>query len=256
MTQAVAGKLNGRVAIITGASSGIGRASALRFAAAGAKVLVSDVNEQGGNETVNMVTGAGGEATFASADVSCEDGARSMIEAALSAYGRIDVLFNNAGIVAMNGPTGEASVEVWNRVLAVNLTGVFLGCRFAIPEMLKTGGGAIINTASVAGLVGFPGLPAYCASKGGVVQLTKTMALEYATQGIRVNCICPGVIDTPMVALEALDEAGRAAMSQLEPVGRVGQPEEVAALALFLASDDASFMTGAIIPVDGGFVAR
>ena len=256
MTQAIAGKLAGRVAIITGASSGIGRASALRFAAEGAKVLVSDVNEQGGNETVSMVTGAGGEATFASADVSCEDGARSMIEAALSAYGRIDVLFNNAGIVAMNGPTGEASVEVWNRVLAVNLTGVFLGCRFAIPEMLKTGGGAIINTASVAGLVGFPGLPAYCASKGGVVQLTKTMALEYATQGIRVNCICPGVIDTPMVALEALDEAGRAAMSQLEPVGRVGQPEEVAALALFLASDDASFMTGAIIPVDGGFVAR
>jgi NAD(P)-dependent dehydrogenase (short-subunit alcohol dehydrogenase family) len=147
-------------------------------------------------------------------------------------------------------------VDTWNKVIAVNLTGVFLGCRYAIPEMLKTGGGSVISTASVAGLVGFPGLTAYCASKGGVVQLTKAVALEYATQGIRVNAICPGVIDTPMAGLVAMDEAGRAALAQIEPMGRVGQPEEVAALALFLASDDASFITGAIIPVDGGVVAR
>jgi NAD(P)-dependent dehydrogenase (short-subunit alcohol dehydrogenase family) len=203
-----------------------------------------------------MIGAAGGEPTFARADVSREDDVRAMIEATVAQYGRLDVLFNNAGIVDMSGPVGQTAMDTWNKVIAVNLTGVFLGCRYAIPEMLKTGGGSVISTASVAGLVGFPGLTAYCASKGGVVQLTKAVALEYATQGIRVNAICPGVIDTPMAGLVAMDEAGRAALAQIEPMGRVGQPEEVAALALFLASDDASFITGAIIPVDGGVVAR
>jgi len=203
-----------------------------------------------------MIGTAGGDATFVRADVSREDDVRGMIEGAVAQYGRLDVLFNNAGIVDMSGPVGQTALDTWNKVIAVNLTGVFLGCRYAIPEMLKTGGGSVISTASVAGLVGFPGLTAYCASKGGVVQLTKAVALEYATQGIRVNAICPGVIDTPMAGLAAMDEAGRAALAQIEPMGRVGQPEEVAALALFLASDDASFITGAIIPVDGGVVAR
>jgi NAD(P)-dependent dehydrogenase (short-subunit alcohol dehydrogenase family) len=251
------GSLQDKVAIITGAASGIGRASAVRFAAEGAKVLVSDVDDAGGRETVKLVESAGGQATFAHADVSREADVRAMVEAAVSAYGRLDALFNNAGIEGQMGvPTGEESIENWDRTIAINLTGVFLGCRYAIPTMLKTGGGSIVNNASVAGLVGFPGIVAYCASKGGVVQITRTVALEYATQNIRVNCLCPGVIDTPMVRRAAPDAAAEEAFTAMEPVGRMGKPEEVAALAAFLASDDASFITGAIIPVDGGFVAR
>jgi NAD(P)-dependent dehydrogenase (short-subunit alcohol dehydrogenase family) len=190
------------------------------------------------------------------ADVSREQDVSTMVQASHSTYGRLDVLFNNAGIEGETGLVAESSLENWQRVLAVNLTGVYLGCRAAIPEMLRSGGGSIINNASVAGIVGFPAISAYCASKGGVVQLTKAAALEYATQGIRVNCLCPGVIDTPMVRRASTTLQTLEAMTQLEPVARLGQPEEVAALALFLASDDASFLTGAIIPVDGGFVAR
>jgi len=251
------GKLDGRVAIVTGGASGIGKASADLFAREGAKVVVCDWDERGGMDTVTAICSAGGEATFVRTDVSNEADVRSMVTSTVERYGRLDVLFNNAGIEGHMGvPTGETSLEDWNRVIAVNLTGVFLGCRYAIPEMLKNGGGSIVNNASVAGMVGFAGIPAYCASKGGVVQLTKTTALEYATQGIRVNCLCPGVIDTPMVRRAAPSDADVAGYSAMEPVGRLGRPEEVAALALFLAADDSSFITGAIIPVDGGFVAR
>ncbi len=250
-------RLAGKVAIVTGGGSGIGRASALLFSREGATVVVADWEEEGGSGAVKEIVASGGRAIFAKTDVSKEDDVRNMIAAAVRTYGRLDVLFNNAGIEGEMGVlTGDHSLELWNRVIAVNLTGTFLGCRYAIPEMLKGGGGSIVNNASVAGLVGFAGIPAYCASKGGVVQLTRTAALEYATQGIRVNCLCPGVIDTPMVRRAAPDETARAAFAQLQPVGRMGQPEEVAALALFLASDEASFVTGAAIPVDGGFVAR
>jgi NAD(P)-dependent dehydrogenase (short-subunit alcohol dehydrogenase family) len=250
-------RLAGKVTIVTGGGSGIGKASVLLFAREGASVVVADWQEEGGNAVVKEIAAAGGKATFIKTDVSSEDDIKNMVATAVRSYGRLDVLFNNAGIEGTMGrPTAETPLEEWNRIIAVNLTGVFLGCRYAIPEMLKTGGGSIVNNASVAGLVGFAGIPAYCASKGGIVQLTRTAALEYATQGIRVNCLCPGVIDTPMVRRAAPDEAALAAFTQMEPVGRLGQPEEVAALALFLASDEASFMTGTVIPVDGGFVAR
>jgi NAD(P)-dependent dehydrogenase (short-subunit alcohol dehydrogenase family) len=166
-------------------------------------------------------------------------------------------LFNNAGIEGVQAPTADTSLEDWERVIDINLKGVFLGLKHGIKAMLQRGGGTIINNASVAGLVGFPNIPAYCASKGGVVQLTRTAALEYATQGIRVNCLCPGVIDTPMVDRFTGGNAdAEAQMTAMEPVGRIGRPREVAELALFLASDRSSFVTGAVIPVDGGFVAR
>jgi NAD(P)-dependent dehydrogenase (short-subunit alcohol dehydrogenase family) len=180
-----------------------------------------------------------------------------MVMLALSHYGRLDVLFNNAGIEGEQATTADATLDNWDRVIDINLKGVFLGLKYGIEAMLRNGGGSIINNASVAGLVGFPGIPAYCASKGGVVQLTRTAALECATQGVRINCLCPGVIETPMVErfTQGNPEA-QVQMREMEPVGRLGRAKEVAELALFLASDRSSFITGAVIPVDGGFVAR
>jgi len=251
------GKLDKRVAIITGAGSGIGRATALLFAKEGAKVVVADNVVSGGEETVSMIREAGGEACFVKTDVSREGDIQLMIKVALDDYGQLDILYNNAGIVGKLGPTHEVDNADWDRVISINLKGVFLGMKFAIPEMLKRGGGVIINTASVAGLVGFSGLSAYSASKGGVIQLTKTAALEYATQNIRVNCICPGVIWSPMVErMTGGSEEVKKQFIEKEPVGRMGKPEEIAQAALFLASDDASFITGIPLPVDGGFIAQ
>ena len=247
------GKLDNKVAIVTGAGSGIGKATGLLFAREGARVIVAD-HSGAEEETAREI---GDAALAVRVDVSRSADVRAMIAAAGGRFGRLDILFNNAGIEGAQAPTADCSEENFDRVIAVNLKGVFLGMKYALPAMLASGGGAIINNASVAGLVGFPGIPAYCASKGGVIQLTKTAALEYATQGIRVNAICPGVIWTPMVARLTGDSAeARAQFAQLEPVGRMGQPEEVAALALFLAGDESSFVTGAALPVDGGFVAR
>jgi NAD(P)-dependent dehydrogenase (short-subunit alcohol dehydrogenase family) len=251
------GELTGKVAIVTGAASGIGRAAVELFAREGAVVVAADVSDEAGRHFVDELAKQGHTCVYAHADVSKDADVAAMVHLALSQYGRVDALFNNAGIEGEQAPTAEASLENWERVIDINLKGVFLGLKHGIKAMLRNGGGAIVNNASVAGLVGFAGVPAYCASKGGVVQLTRAAALEYATQGIRVNCLCPGVIDTPMVQRFTRDHLeAAAALTQLEPVGRLGRAEEVAQLALFLASDRSSFITGAVIPVDGGLVAR
>jgi NAD(P)-dependent dehydrogenase (short-subunit alcohol dehydrogenase family) len=251
------GRLTDKVAIITGAASGIGEATAMLFAKEGAGLLLADWQDARGEQVAEAVRKNGGKAAFLKTDVSKPEDVQAMVRAAVQEYGRLDVIFNNAGIEGeMNKPTAECTLENWHRVIGINLTGVFFGMKYAIPEMLQSGGGSIINTASVAGLVGFAGIPAYCAAKGGVVQLSKCAALEYAKQNIRVNVICPGIIWTPMVE-RATDgtEEGRAAFTAFEPVGRLGTAGEVANVALFLASDESSFCTGAPFIVDGGFVA-
>jgi len=250
------GKLEDKVAVITGAASGIGRATALLFAREGARVVVADWDESGGSRIAEEIAEAGGEAVAVRTDVSQAEDVRSLINAAVEGYGRLDVLFNNAGVEGELAPTADCSLENWDSVIGINLKGVFLGMKYAIPHMVSHGGGTIINNASVAGVVGFAGLPAYCASKGGVIQLTKAAALEYAKAGIRVNAICPGVIATPMVERVIGDNKEmKKSFEALEPVGRFGTPEEVARLALFLATEDSSFCTGAPFIVDGGFVA-
>lgn len=247
------GKLDGKAAIITGAGSGIGKAAALLFAREGARVVCADVT---GAESATA-SEIGASAIAIRADVAKSADVQAMVATAMSEFGRLDVAFNNAGIEGPQAPTADYDEADFDKVISINLKGVFLGMKYEIPAMLQSGGGAIINTSSVAGLVGFPNIVAYCASKGAVVQMSKTAALEYAAQGIRVNAICPGVIWTPMVARFAGGtEAGREAMDQMEPVGRLGRPEEVAALALYLASDDAKFVTGTALPIDGGLTAR
>lgn len=249
-------RLKDKVATITGAGSGIGRATAILFAKEGAKVVVADYVAEGGESTVGMIKDAGGEASFIKTDVSKSADVRAMFDFTVKTYKRLDILYNNAGIEGELAPTADCSEENFERVISVNLIGVFLGMKYGIPIMLQQGGGVIINTSSVAGLVGFEGMPAYNASKGGVIQLTRTAALEYATQNIRVNAICPGVIWTPMVARVASTEEAMKQFTEIEPVKRMGKPEEIAAAALFLASDESSFVTGAAFPVDGGYTAQ
>jgi NAD(P)-dependent dehydrogenase (short-subunit alcohol dehydrogenase family) len=244
------GKLDGKVALITGAASGIGRATALLFAKEEAKIAVADYVPAGGQETVRMIQKAGGDAVFIEADVSQAANVERMVKTTVNAYGQIDILFNNAGV----GQTGDSMLETtedeWDRVLNINLKGVFLCSKYAIPVMLDQGGGVIINTASIAGLVGLPGIPAYGVSKAGVIQLTRMMAAEYGRQNIRVNCICPGAIQTPMTESVSLPMD---AYIQVQFLNRTGQPEDIARAALYLASDDSSFVTGVALVVDGGW---
>lgn len=244
-----------KVVIVTGGVSGIGRAAALAFAKRGAKVSVADWTEN--QETVELITASGGEAIFIKCDVSKADDVKAMVEKTVATFGRLDYAFNNAGIEGATAPTKDCTEENWDKTIGVNLKGIWLCMKYEIPEILKQGKGAIVNCASVAGLVGFGGLPAYVASKHGVVGLTKTAALECAQLGIRVNVVCPGVIQTPMI--DRLTGAKKEAIDQftkLEPVGRFGQPEEIANAVVWLCSDKASFVTGHAMAVDGGFVAQ
>jgi NAD(P)-dependent dehydrogenase (short-subunit alcohol dehydrogenase family) len=249
--------LDGKVALITGAGSGIGRATALIFAREGAKLMLSDIAAEGGDETLRMVKQIGVEALFVRTDVSKLAEVEALIGQVISTWGRIDCAFNNAGIDGRMGKLDECTEENWHRTLAVNLTGVFFCMKAEIPHMLRQGGGAIVNTASVAGITGSPGLPAYVASKHGVVGLTRAAALEYGREKIRVNCVCPGPIRTPMLGRLL---TGRPEMEQrfasAEPLKRLGEPAEIGEAVAWLCSDAASYVTGHAMPVDGGYMAK
>jgi len=244
------GKLDGKVALITGAGSGIGRATALLFAREGAKVAVVDCVAAGGQDAVKTIKESGGEATFIKADVSKATDVEEMIHKTTETYGRLDILFNNAGVIRI-ALVADLSVEDWDLVINTNLRAVFVASKLAIPIMLQQGGGVIINTSSVNGLGANSTIAPYCASKAGVILLTKTIAAEYGKQNIRANCICPGMIETAM-----MEESIPVLETEYVAQGRVGRPEEIAGTALFLASDDSSYVNGAALVVDGGWTAE
>jgi len=243
----------GKVALVTGASGGIGRAGALAFAASGASVVVSDVNEAGGAETVALITAAGGNAVFQRCDVSNGADVKALVARAVSEYGRLDFALNNAGI--NNLGTNEYDDDIWARSMGINLTGVMMCMREEAEVMMAQGSGAIVNTASINGLVGNGAQPGYTASKHGVVGLTRHGALRWAQAGIRVNCVCPGVIETPMTAPLTANPDMKKILDGMTPMGRMGKAEEVAAAVMWLCSDQASFVTGHPLVVDGGATA-
>lgn len=244
-----------KVAIVTGGSFGIGRATAILFAKHGAKVTIADVVED--SETLNIIKKSGGTAIFVKCDVSKEADVIHMVQETIKKFGRIDFAFNNAGTEGMSAPAHECTNNNWTNVMNVNIDGVWLCMKHQIPHMLKQGKGAIVNNASVAGLVGFAGTPAYVASKHAVVGLTKNAALDYAKLGIRVNVVCPGIIKTPMIdRFTGKDKKIEKQFIDMEPVGRLGEPEEVAEAVIWLCSDTSSFVTGQALAVDGGWVAQ
>ncbi len=249
------GSLDDKVAFITGGGSGIGAATAKVFAREGAKVAVAEVNDDGGQQTVTEIRDAGGEALFIHTDVSEEDDVRSAVQQTVDHFGRLDCAFNNAGIFGESNLTADYSREAWDRVIAVNLTGVWLCVREQIGQMLATGGGAIVNMASVAGLSGNPMGPAYSASKHGVIGVTKSAAKGYGSKGIRVNAVCPGIIDTPLSAPLPDDPEIAERLLRRHALGRWGEPREVGEVVAWLCSDAASFVTGVAMPVDAGYMA-
>lgn len=249
--------MEGKAGIVTASGSGIGRASALAFAAEGAKVVVSDVAEDAGKQTVRLIREAGGEAMFVKCDVGEEKEVKILIDTAVEAYGKLDWAHNNAGIGAPTVPITDTKTEDWERTMQINLGGMYFCLKYEIPAMLKSGGGAIVNTASTSGLLGTPGLSVYTSSKWGVNGLTKTAALEFGKQGIRVNSICPGMTLTPSVEAWSKEVPEQAeSVKNAIPLGRLGRPEDQANAAVWLCSDKAAYITGINLPVDGGQTAQ
>jgi NAD(P)-dependent dehydrogenase (short-subunit alcohol dehydrogenase family) len=248
--------LDGRVALVTGGASGIGRATVELLALRGAQVLVADLDEEKGAATIDAVHALGGDAVFRRVDVTIPDEVTAMVGAAVGQFGRLDIAVNNAGTAGTYAALAEQNLADWNATLAVNLTSVFLAMQAEVPALLAAGGGAIVNTASDAGLRGFANLPAYVASKHGVVGLTKSIALEVARANVRINAVCPGSVRTPMLeGFTGGDEQALLGMGKMQPVGRLGRPDEIAQAIVWLCSDAASFVTGVAFPVDGGVMA-
>ena len=247
-------RISDKVAIITGAASGIGRTTAILFAREGGKVVVADKNEVGGNETVDLIRSDGGQAIFDYVNVTSATDIQGMVKTTINTYGKLNILVNNAGI-AIRLPVVDLSEEDWDRNIDVNLKSIYLSSKYAIPRMIKNGGGSIVNIASIYGIVGGRIRAAYAASKGGVVNLTRSMALDYALHKIRVNCVCPGFVNTPLLKNILKNKEEYQALADLHPMGRLGDMLEIALGVLYLASDESSFVTGIALPIDGGYTA-
>jgi NAD(P)-dependent dehydrogenase (short-subunit alcohol dehydrogenase family) len=255
----MADRLAGKVALITGAGGGQGRAAAILFANEGAKVVVTDVKVEGGEETVQLIKAAGGQATFLATDVSQAVQVEAAVRTAVDTYGGLHILYNNAAVLhRKDAQVTNLDEEIWQLVIDINLKGTYLGCKYAVPEIIKAGGGSVINVSSLAGLIGIGNVHAYTASKGGVISLTRAIAMAYSAQKVRCNVICPGGVDTPMMAhvfhnpnprFRELSEKGH-------PIGRLGTPEDIASMALYLAGDESSWVTGSVFTIDGGYAAR
>jgi len=250
-------RLSGKVAIITGAASGMGRATAIRFAGEGAKIVIADLNKEGGEAAARDCRENGSDAVFQKTDVSGEADVKAAVERAVKEFGRLDIIYNNAGLGGAVGPLDQITVENWDKTLGILLRGVFLGMKHSIPAMRKVGGGSIISTASIAGIQGYAGIHAYSAAKAAVINLTRSAATELAKDKIRVNCICPGGINTPLIYgnIPGGENTTAQFLSKMQPMTREGRPDDIANMALFLASDESEWITGTAMVVDGGYTA-